>query len=514
MGLGTATAQPAPPIAAWIGFGAMCIGMFMAILDIQIVATSLPSIQEALAIRPDQMSWIQTSYLIAEVVAIPLTGWLTRVLSLRGLFVIFTAVFVMASAACASSTGFASLVTARVVQGFAGGVLIPIVFSAGFLLFPGRGQALATTIAGVLAVLAPTVGPIAGGWITSTYSWQWLFLINVVPGILAVVVGFLVLPRSGANLREARHLDVASLVLVAAALAALEIGLKEAPTQGWASGMVLGLFLLALTCGVAFVRRTLWCARPIVDLGLLADRNFSLGCALSFILGMGLYGSVYLMPVFLAYARNYGPLSIGEVMLVTGAAQLVAAPIVVWLEQRVAARHLTMVGFILFALGLAMSAFDQPRTDGDEMFWPQVVRGLAIMLCLLPPIRIALGHLPIERVPDASAMFNLMRNLGGAIGLALIDTIIFGRAEMHGRALVERLSRGDAAAFDFVGLPSIPVPIQVIPEKMQLVHRAVERAALTMAINEAWAMIACLTVAGAFLAWAASNKAACPKEAI
>ena len=201
MVLGTATAQPAPPIAAWIGFSAMCIGMFMAILDIQIVATSLPSIQEALAIRPDQMSWIQTSYLIAEVVAIPLTGWLTRVLSLRGLFVIFTAVFVIASAACAASTGFASLVTARVVQGFAGGVLIPIVFSAGFLLFPGRGQALATTIAGVLAVLAPTVGPIAGGWITSTYSWQWLFLINVVPGILAVVVGFLVLPRSEAKLR-------------------------------------------------------------------------------------------------------------------------------------------------------------------------------------------------------------------------------------------------------------------------------------------------------------------------
>ena len=306
---GTATAQPVPPIAAWIGFIAMCIGMFMAILDIQIVATSLPSIQEALAIRPDQMSWIQTSYLIAEVVAIPLTGWLTRVLSLRGLFVVFTAVFVIASAACASSTGFASLVTARVVQGFAGGVLIPIVFSAGFLLFPGRGQALATTIAGVLAVLAPTVGPIAGGWITSTYSWQWLFLINVVPGILAVLVGFSVLPRSEAKLHEARHLDLASLILVAAALAALEIGLKEAPRQGWASGIVLGLFLLALTCGTAFVQRTLSRAMPIVDLRLLADRNFALGCALSFILGMGLYGSVYLMPVFLAYVRNHGPLT-------------------------------------------------------------------------------------------------------------------------------------------------------------------------------------------------------------
>jgi DHA2 family multidrug resistance protein len=245
---------------------------------------------------------------------------------------------------------------------------------------------------------------------------------------------------------------------------------------------------------------------PIVDLRLLADRDFRLGCALSFILGMGLYGSVYLMPVFLAYVRNHGALTIGEIMLVTGAAQLISAPIVVWLEQRVAARHLAIVGFALFALGLAMSAFDTPRTDGEEMFWPQAVRGLAIMLCLLPPIRIALGHLPIERVPDASALFNLMRNLGGAIGLALIDTVIFGRAEMHGRALVQRLSRGDAAAFDFAGLPSLPVPIQVMPEKMQLVHRAVERAALTMAINEAWTMISILTVAGAFLAWGASKE--------
>ena len=484
----------------------MCVGMFMAILDIQIVATSLPNIQEALAIRPDQMSWIQTSYLIAEVIAIPLTGWLVRALSLRGLFVIATSLFVVASTGCASSTGFQSLVGARVVQGFAGGVLIPLVFSAGFLLFPGRGQALATTIAGVLAVLAPTVGPVAGGWITSTYSWQWLFLINVAPGILSVLVGFLVLPRSAPRLSEARNLDLASLVFVATALAALEIGLKEAPKQGWTSGVVLGLFLLALACGSAFVLRTLSRSPPIVDLRALADRQFAVGCALSFILGIGLYGSVYLMPVFLAYVRGHGALTIGEIMLVTGATQLISAPIVVWLEQRVSARHLTMVGFVVFAAGLAMSAVETPRADFDEMFWPQAVRGLAIMLCLLPPIRIALGHLPIERVPDASGLFNLMRNLGGAIGLALIDTVIFGRAEMHGRELAARLSRGEAAAFDFVGLPSLPVPIQVIPEKMQLVQRAVERAALTMAINEAWAMISALTIAGALLAWVAARK--------
>ncbi|MET0569741.1 MAG: DHA2 family efflux MFS transporter permease subunit [Hyphomicrobiaceae bacterium] len=502
----TSTAQPAPPLAGWVGFIAMCVGMFMAILDVQIVATSLPNIQEALAIRPDQMSWIQTSYLIAEVIAIPLTGWLTRVLSLRGLFVVATGVFVIASVACASSTGFASIVSARIVQGFAGGALIPIVFSAGFVLFPGRGQALATTIAGVLAVLAPTVGPVAGGWITSTYSWPWLFLINVGPGILAIVTGFLVLPRVGTRLGEVRSLDLASLALVAVALAALEIGLKEAPKQGWTSGFVLGSFLAASAGGAAFVVRTLSRSPPIVDLRAFADREFALGCALSFILGIGLYGSVYLIPVFLAYVRGHDALTIGETMLVTGAAQLVSAPLVVWLERHVSARLLTCLGFLMFASGLALSAFETPRSDYDEMYWPQAVRGVAIMFCLLPPIRLALGHLPIERVPDASALFNLMRNLGGAIGLALIDTVIFGRAEMHGRALTAKLAGGDATAFDFVGLPSLPMAMQIAPEKMQLVRRAVERAALTTAINEAWAMIAGLTALGVLIALATRQK--------
>ena len=497
-----AISRPAPPLAGWLGFIAMCVGMFMAILDIQIVATSLPDIQEALAIRPDQMSWVQTSYLIAEVIAIPLTGWLTRLLSLRRLFVVAICVFVLASVACAASIGFASLVAARVVQGFAGGVLIPIVFSAGFLLFPGRGQTLATTIAGALAVLAPTIGPVTGGWITSTYGWTWLFLVNIAPGVLAATVAYRLLPQDRMRLGEARKLDLASLALVAAALAALEIGLKEAPRHGWTSAFVLGLFALAGTGGAAFVLRTLSRAEPIVELRALADRDLALGCALSFVLGIGLYGSVYLMPVFLAYVRGHGALLIGETMLVTGAVQLLATPVVVALERYVSARTLTCIGFLMFAAGLAMSAFETPRSDYDELFWPQVVRGFAIMLCLLPPIRLAMGHLPLERVPDASALFNLMRNLGGAIGLALIDTVIFGRAEMHGRDLAARLARGDGAAFDFVGLPSLPVPLQILPEKTQLVRRAVERAALTTAVNEAWAMIACIVLVGVLLALA------------
>jgi DHA2 family multidrug resistance protein len=226
-------ATQAVTATVWIGFAMMCIGMFMAILDVQVVATSLATIQEALNIAQDQMSWIQTSYLIAEIIAIPLTGFLTRLLTMRWLFVVAVSMFTFASIACAMSGNFSSLISWRIVQGFSGGTLIPVVFSAVFLLFPIRLQPLATTIAGVLAVLAPTVGPVVGGWITSTYSWHWLFLINVLPGVVAASVASLSLLKERTSFDLIRRFDVFSLALGAVALAALEIGNKEAPKRGW-----------------------------------------------------------------------------------------------------------------------------------------------------------------------------------------------------------------------------------------------------------------------------------------
>ena len=188
-----------------VGFAMMCVGMFMAILDVQVVATSLPTIRSALNIPPDQMSWVQTAYLIAEVVAIPLTGFLTRLLSMCWLFVLSVSVFTLASVGCAASDHFPMLIAWRVLQGFSGGTFIPSVFSAVFLLFPLARQGLATTFAGVLAVFAPTVGPIVGGWITETYSWHWLFLINVAPGIISAVLAGVLLPKEPMRLGEARR---------------------------------------------------------------------------------------------------------------------------------------------------------------------------------------------------------------------------------------------------------------------------------------------------------------------
>src|SRR6266481_5241821 len=202
-----------PGAATWLGFVLMCVGMFMAILDIQVVATSLPAIQDALAISRDAMSWIQTAYLIAEIIAIPLTGWFTRVLTLRWLFVIATIVFTLASIGCAFSGNFPTLVSFRVLQGFAGGALIPAVFSAVFLLFPIRLHPIATTMAGIMAVLAPTVGPVVGGWITETYSWHWLFLINVAPGVVAATITPFLLPSEKRRFAKLAPLDGYALAL-------------------------------------------------------------------------------------------------------------------------------------------------------------------------------------------------------------------------------------------------------------------------------------------------------------
>ncbi len=483
----------------WIGFGAMCLGMFMAILDIQIVVTSLPVIQEALNIGADRMSWVQTSYLIAEVIAIPLAGLLTRIFTLRWLFAAAITIFTLASIGCALSTGFASLIAWRVMQGLAGGILIPLVFSAIFLLFErGFQQTVATTMGGVLAVLAPALGPITGGLLTENFSWHWLFLINVIPGVVSLVAGVACLPRERRQLSLLRSLDWLSLIFIALGLGALEIGLKDAPDRGWFSVPVLGLFGVVALCGWTAVRRP----RPVVEFALLRDRKLAFGCGISFILGLTLFGSVYLMPVFLAFVRKHGPIDIGVIILVTGIAQLVAAPIAILLDRRFDARVLSAIGFLCFSVGLLLSSNQTVATDHDEMFWPQVMRGAFVALCILPPTRFALGFIPLDRVSDASGIYNLCRNLGGAIGIALIDTIMFTRGPHHADVLTELMRSNPAQAADLLGLTVADLPGPDDAMGFISIMDSVQDASLTMAINEAWLMLAAVSASALILLWA------------
>jgi DHA2 family multidrug resistance protein len=482
-------------LRTWVGFSMMCLGMFMAILDIQVVATSLPTIQRALDIVPDEMSWIQTAYLIAEIVSIPLTGFLIRAATMRWLFTVATVVFTLASIGCAFSPAFKVLIAFRILQGFSGGTLIPTVFSAVFLMFPIRLQTIAATIAGVLAVLGPTIGPIVGGWITDSYSWPWLFLINVPAGLIASSVGFLSLPKHQPSIDRFRRLDLLSFALGAAALIALEIAIKDAPKQGWTSPITVVLVALCIISATLFVSRTRRSENPIVDLRSFARRNFSIGCLLSFVLGMGLYGSVYLIPIFLAYARLHSAFDIGTTMLVTGLSQLIFAPVAAGLTRRVDERLLTGLGFVVFGVGLALSAHQAPTTDFNEMFWPQVVRGAAIMFCLLPPTEFALGGLASEAIPDASGLFNLMRNLGGAIGIAIIDTIIFSRSPQYAQTLVSELTSGNLDAARSIGASMDLLSAALVdPEKRAVVASLVQKSAFVKATNDAWAFVAAITL--------------------
>jgi len=310
---------------------------------------------------------------------------------------------------------------------------------------------------------------------------------------VTLLVGFLV--RTGKpDWSLLRDFDFASLMLLAVSLASLEILLKEAPPRGWMSPFALALIALTLATAAVLIPRNLRRERPLIVLHAFRDRAFTVGCVYSFILGAGLYGSVYLVPIFLGFIREHTALEIGLIMLVGGVTQLLIAPISAPIERRVDRRLLTGLGYGIFALGLITNGFATFETDYDGLFWPQVLRGLAVMFCLLPTTSLALEGQPSDRIADASGFFNLMRNLGGAIGIALIDTVLELRPATHAAAIVERLQAGDPVTAAFVGLPLDRfhgVPLGPIDEATkETVRPLVERAAAVASFNDAYFLLA------------------------
>ena len=440
----TAIGMPAPRALGWrdwAGFMSMVVGMFMAILDIQIVSASISDIQAGLSASPDEASWVQTSYLIAEIVMIPLSGWLSRLLSTRVLFVASALGFTFFSLLCATATSLPMMIVFRAMQGFVGGAMIPTVFATTFIMFPGARRAQMSVLIGLTATLAPTIGPTLGGWLTQAMSWHWLFLINVPVGlaVAASVWHFLDLDRPDWSVLKT--FDLTGLLLMALFLGSLEYVLEEGNRNDWFQDQTIAwLAVVSAVAGTLFFWRMLVRPDPMVGLRAFRNANFAFGCLFSFVLGIGLYGSVYVVPLFLGRVRGYDSLEIGQTMFVTGAFMFVSAPVAGRLIRVMDLRAMLALGLLMFGGGIWWLAHLTVDSAFWEFFFPQALRGGSMMLIMLPVNQIALGTLPPSAVKNASGLYNLMRNLGGAVGLALINTIATGRQAIHTLHLQEQVT--------------------------------------------------------------------------
>jgi len=441
-------AQAAPAVSAktWLAVIAATLGAFMAVLNIQIVNASLADIQGAIGAGIDDGGWISTSYLIAEIVVIPLSGWLAQVFSIRIYLLTNAFLFLVFSAACALAQDLPQMIALRAVQGFAGGVLIPMAFTLIITLLPKAKQPIGLALFAVSATFAPAIGPTIGGYLTENFGWQYIFYVNLVPGALMIGMLYVSLEAKPMKLSLLREGDWPGIVTMAIGLSALQTVLEEGNKDDWfGSPFIVRFAVIAAIALPLFVVIELTSKKPLLNLRLLFRRNFGLGVFANFLLGVALYGSVYILPVYLTRIQGYNSEQIGMVLAWTGLPQLVLIPLVPRLMKRVDPRIVIAIGFALFAASNFMNVYMTGDYASDQLFWPNVVRAIGQALVLTPLSAIATGGIELENAGSASAPFNMMRNLGGAIGIAALQTLLTKREQYHSNVLTQSVSMFEEA---------------------------------------------------------------------
>src|SRR5712671_2257132 len=487
-----AAASERIPPRRLFAFLIMVFGMFMSILDIQIVSASLAEIQAGLSASSSEVSWVQTAYLIAEVIAIPLSGFLSRAFGTRLLFAISASGFTIASFFCGFASTIEQMILWRAIQGFLGAGMIPTVFASAYTVFPRTKFYIVGPIIGLVATLAPTIGPTVGGLITDWMSWHWLFFINIVPGI-GITIGVLILVDfDRPNFALLEHFDWWGLLFMAGFLGSLEYVLEEGPQYEWLQDTSVAVCAtICAVSAIAFFWRVLSVREPIVDITMFTDRNFGIGCLISFCIGIGLYGLTYMYPRYLAEVRGYSALMIGETMFVSGITMFLAAPIVGRLMQRIDMRYIIATGLVIFALGSWQMTWITRDYDFYELLVPQILRGIGMMFAMVPTNTIALGTLRPDRVKNASGLFNLTRNLGGAVGLAIINSVLNERTDLHIARLQERVHWGNATATETLNMFTQRMQgmgdaaLMAMKQLSQIVHRQ----AVVMGYGDAFFML-------------------------
>lgn len=436
-----APVTPAVSAKTWIAVIGATLGAFMAVLNIQIVNASLADIQGAIGAGIDDGGWISTSYLIAEIVVIPLSGWLAQVFSIRIYLLTNAILFLLLSAACALAQDLPQMIVLRAVQGFTGGVLIPMAFTLIITLLPRAKQPVGLALFALSATFAPAIGPTIGGYLTENFGWQYIFYVNLAPGAIMVGMLWYALEPKPMKLSLLRDGDWAGIITMAIGLSALQTVLEEGNKDDWfGSPFIVKLSVIAAVALTAFLIIELTVTKPLLNVRLLVRRNFGFGMLANFLLGIALYGSVFILPQYLSRIQGYNSEQIGMVLAWTGLPQLLLIPLVPRLMQKFDARIIIGIGFILFAISNFMNIYMTNDYGADQLLWPNVVRAIGQALVMAPLSAVATAGIEAENAGSASGLFNMMRNLGGAVGIALLQTVLTKREQYHSNVLMQSVS--------------------------------------------------------------------------
>jgi DHA2 family multidrug resistance protein len=432
---------PSPPrVHPWVVSTAVMIGTFMVVLDTTVVNVSLPHIAGSLSSSIDETTWALTSYLAANAIVLPMTGWLGNHFGRKRILILSLVGFTASSFMCGLAFNLPSLVVFRILQGMSGGTLQPISQAVLLEAFPPKDRGKAMGFFGLGIVVAPILGPVLGGWLTDNYSWRWVFYINVPVGILAVIAARMFVFDPPYIRRTAERVDGIGIFLLAIGIGALQIALDKGRQEDWfASHLILVLFILAVVGLALFVLRELNSDHPIVHFSVFKDRTYSMGVFLTTLLGFVLYGSLVLLPILLQTLWGYPSIDAGIAMAPRGVGSFIAMPVVGLLTAKIDTRKLVVAGLLSGGLTLVWLSKLNLQAGYWDVFWPQLVQGIALSLLFVPLTTITMAHIGREEMGNATSIFNLMRNIGGSIGIAIASTMLANRQQFHRAVLGEHI---------------------------------------------------------------------------
>jgi DHA2 family multidrug resistance protein len=427
--------------AKWLALIGAMLGAFMAVLDIQITNASLNDISGALGCSLDEGSWISTAYLVAEIVVIGSTAWLARVFSIKRYILFSTVAFVCFSIFCAFAQNLDMMIVGRALQGLSGGALIPLAMTVNLTILPPKMQPIGSAIFAMTATFAPAIGPTIGGWLTDNYGWQWIFFINVVPGIAMFFLIATYLEPTESDISLLKEGDYWGILCMAIGLGSMEYVLEEGERKDWFGNPIIVRFAIVAVIFIAlFLIIELTSKKPFVNLRVFRCRRFSLCCVILSALGLALYGTVYLIPLYLAQIQGYSSFQIGITLMWVGLPQLVILPFVPKLMKVMDARIIAGVGILLFSGSCFIDAFLSPDFAMDQFRFSNIVRAMGQPLIFVPLLSMSTENLPRREAGSASALFNMTRNIGGSIGIATLSTILTQREHLHSVRIGEQVT--------------------------------------------------------------------------